>query len=238
MYMENLNYDFLLDDSATWSQFSIVNAIGDAAVYYEGAHGNSFTHYTGVNPTELFWCDEDNRVGVGEPDSFSYELARALRNGSGYPPFNITQHPPVTFAMMCHCSSGFTPPDDSMFLHYFKTPLVPYYDGYGQFVKDQAVVTWGGTIFVSESQNQVYWFFSKLRLGKTVSFARDQFLALNVPGNPHPVNVKPPDGTKHLASQPIDCKIYGDFYTRIKGVYTGNDLLPSSIWWRPLPLPL
>jgi hypothetical protein len=132
----------------------------------------------------------------------------------------------VTLATIDVCLSGRT--------NAFNTLLCPYYDGSGNFVKDQAVLTWNGKALVSSTQNAVWWYFPRLLQMDTIETARSHMLAYHWRSG-RPVFMLIGDGPLFWwVDKPEDMPIYGDHCARIKGVYTGSHFRAQNGWYRQI----
>ncbi|MCW5938424.1 MAG: hypothetical protein KF884_07265 [Fimbriimonadaceae bacterium] len=217
--MAGSNYHQVTFISPGWNRDTCWEAMRNPSVYYIASHGYGESHETSIedpqnpgSPELVLWQD--------------YEYFRSWHNDPGLPPFNVCENPPVTFAYIdaCHCGRS----------NAFGSLLYPYYDGYGNFVKDQAVLTWNGKGLVKSTQNGVYWYFHRLLAMDTIFSARDYMLEF-MPDSTKKVYMK----LDHFPWQRLvngrgDMPIWGDPHTRIKGVYTGNPFRAPAGWYRPL----
>lgn len=102
----------------------------------------------------------------------------------------------------------------------FNVFLYPYYNGYNtNWCENQAVVGWRELIFVDKSQARAEAFWSALSQGQTAHQARDQMVRQNY--YPYRVPGEPRD----------HASVWGDYYARLSGAYTGSDSLAPHFWW-------
>jgi hypothetical protein len=223
-------YEWLEIQHEGWDASAIATEMDDAAVYYISSHGH-----------QGYYHETDLDLGEGVMETVyatyahpNYLVWRMFANGSGLPPFNSTWAPPVTFAMLDFCTSGFS--------NAFSTILFPYAGHYGGWTRDQAVWTWNGWTRLIMTQNHVWHVFGRMKDGKTAWKARRDFLLqMNHPSGDlnRPVDIIPWDdpledqGTFRRVLYESDCPIWGDWHTKIKDVYTGHSgpvLYPG--WFR------
>ncbi len=250
VYMTNQNYSFLLKKNWNWDYIDIADSLESATVFYENSHGNEFCHYVGLDPHE----ETDDFYGriIDDPSSsttvegiHNYEYWRAYQNGTGLPPFNSTSHPPVTFAQMDSCESGGTWAGPAPGFNKFASLLYPYYNAWypGIETPDQAVLTWKAYTARNTTENGVYWIYTQMRQGMTISQARKNLVDHNgQPGYDYPVHVSlvanPNFSWQYQRLSSLSqVPIWGEKFARIKHVYTAGTSLPSSLWFSP-PLPV
>jgi hypothetical protein len=226
-------YSFDKDQGFTWDHDTVFSMLEDAGIYHVTAHGTGGT----VHETPVFDTSTNSPDYVaygGNPQS--YEYYRAYWNGGllDFPPFNFGR-PPIHFAMADYCESGvgcYEFPGHPGHGR-FETMLFPYFWN-GEYMRNQAVWTWNGFTSVGLTQNAAWHVWTRLAAGKTVNKTRQLFLAeMSKPVPWRPVFIRETlYDPWRLVSTKYDCPILGDRYTRIRGVYTGNDLSVSTGWFR------
>jgi hypothetical protein len=185
-----------------WTKQMVLNDIEPCTVFYVHTHGD----------IGVFTSDSDELSGIVEYISPQDVLpVRQNAVGTGFPPFN-TGLPPVNLVLMDACLTG---TDNS-----FSVFLWPYYNAYDtNWCENQAVVGWNELIFIDRSQDRAEAFWGALSQGQTAHQARDQMVRQNyypgrVPGEPR----------DHAS-------VWGDYYTRLSGAYTGSDAYAPHFWW-------
>lgn len=102
----------------------------------------------------------------------------------------------------------------------FNVFLYPYYNGYNtSWCENQALVGWRISVRVDKTQACAAAFWIGLADGLTVHQARDQMVAEYF--YPEPV---PGPGSDYAS-------VWGDYYTRLNGAYTGSDDYAPHFWW-------
>jgi|GEM_PF-3212653 len=235
--MNWLNYNFYIQTN-NWGPAEITYGLASASIYYVNSHGSQNTHYTAFsnqeNEESYIFADilSDTTLNLNH----NYEYYRSALNGSGTPPNNSSAVPPIHFAQLDFCESGgswYSPPPGS---NLFSTLLIPCMDFYwpGQWCPNQAVLTWKAYTDAWTTENDVWWIFSEMKLGKTAKQARDKMIQyssasmkqirISPTGDPGSFVYLTPDMTSRVP-------VWGDHNTRIKGAYTNSVLLPSTFWW-------
>jgi hypothetical protein len=185
-----------------WTKQMLLYAIEPCTVFYVNTHGN----------IGVFTSDYDELTGVVEP-IFPEDIlpVRQAAVGTGYPPFN-TGLPPVSLAFIDACLTG---ADNS-----FNVFLYPYYNGYNtNRCENQAVVGWRIPVAVDKTQACAAAFWCGLQDGLTVHLARDQMVEEYFYPDPVP------------GSHRDHASVWGDYYTRLNGAYTGTDHFAPRFWW-------
>jgi hypothetical protein len=201
-----------------WDKAQVRQNLHNPGIWYVHSHGETgLWHQTDVEST-----DEPEAFWVNNPEPWSYAHGRDMWNGEGLPPFNSTEHPYVAFALCDWCESGIR--QDIQVL------LYPYLDAYSTQITDQALIAWPGCIFVNDAYNRIWWLIRPMRQGKTV----DQAVQILLQGNRlenHPVRIH---SWFNLVDTTDEILVIGDKYTRVKGVYTGNNMTSAQSWYRKL----
>lgn len=203
---------------------------------FVASHGNPESFQTGFawqdggysHPTRVYATGSDRYDIVGHPNWLSgvgvlnYRLTQmGWLPGWPWPeytlpPYNSTEIPPISIAIVVSCCTGHQPEFESFCFPGFNAYLEPY-------MTNQA---WAG-FKVSLSTYDVYpisqTLYSSLVSGKTISQARSDLLN-RVP----PIFVY---GTK-TPLQGADFPIYGDPFARLETVYTGDNRSPVG-WILP-----
>jgi len=228
-----------------WKATEFYNSIeGPTSVVYLHTHGWSDMYVLNPplpspwNPDTYMLSDLDELPAV-DPDTEYYIYPtqavrfnpynvlyhRQLSIGSQYPPFNSTAKPPITLAFCDGCLSG----NDNAFAEGF---LWPYANYYGGWCEDQSQLGWSISKWSHCTLDCQVVFWNALKEGYTVHQARlelfDRFVEWEDENIPDVQQVNPtnPVGLVH---------IYGDYYTRLHGVYSESSLLTSELrWWRTL----
>lgn len=145
-----------------------------------------------------------------------------------YPPYNPTGVPQVSFAFIDACESG----RDDFFIHI----LYPFRIYSFSEVTNQAVLTWNGfsSLQRAERMNDELW--SRLASKMTIEQALVDMIEENASlsrSNQWFIIQDTSGGSWRQVSSLDDVPILGDPYTRIHGVYTGNNSLPTTHpdWW-------
>jgi hypothetical protein len=206
-----------------WDRNDFLPGVGDSNVFYVHTHGND----------EFFWMDTNDyhydRLGSpGPPDNAYAEIAppsdlhgfalkptRVTANGSGLPPFNSTGIPPVNLAFVDSCTTGTTNSFALAFLYPYGNSYTPPLSS-----EDQAEVGYNITKETEQTRrcNDAFW--GALEDGKTVNRARFELFQAY-------------EGTNEPAFATDLLHVWGDFYMRLKGVYTGSEFPTlQTDWWR------
>ncbi|MCC6404394.1 MAG: hypothetical protein IT207_10345 [Fimbriimonadaceae bacterium] len=230
--MAGSTYSSDKDQSFFWNHVTVFQELEYAGIYHVTAHGVGGTIHEA--PAFDSGTNSQDYVAAGG-QSQSYENFRYFWNGGvlGFPPFNLGR-PPIHFAMADFCESGvgcFEFPGQPGHGP-FETMLVPYYWN-DEYMRNQAVWTWNGFTSVGLTQNAAWHVWTRLAAGKTVNKTRTELIQAQANGHPRVVNISAvagPPWRRVLYSQ--DCPILGDKHTRIRSVYTGNDLSVSTGWYR------
>lgn len=164
----------------------------------------------------------------GPPSIVSYAEMRPLHNGSGLPPYNTTELPPINFLHLESCNCG----DDWTFFN----ACYPYGNVYEpNTYEDQSV--WAPTVWqlVFQSRVRTEVIYSYLLAGWTVNEVKGLFLleAADLEIKCFDIDPDTNDVEPRLMTLPMDIRVSGDLFTRIKSVYTG-DYTFAGAWYRDL----
>jgi hypothetical protein len=229
-----------------WTSFNFYQTIQNdgPSVVYVNTHGNPAKTVANppVSPPHLTWLQSD----LDEVDpTYSLmpltqyliigaqyqELApgdsiysrRVLANGSGLPFKNSTGHPPIWFAWNDACWTG----NDNAFAEGY---LYPYYTQGGAWCENQSQMGWSiaSPIAMAKPGAETVW--DHFQTGYTADESRLQLYIRYRQwccDNGEPV---PPVGSTAARAT---IRLFGDFYTRLHGVYTGTDAdSPMGAWYR------
>ncbi|MDW8290086.1 MAG: hypothetical protein RMM06_05145 [Armatimonadota bacterium] len=186
-----------------WTKQMLLHDVAPCTVLYVNTHG-------GIGN---FASDLDELTGIIEL-IFPSDVLPVRQNavGAGYPPFN-TGTPPINVAFIDACLTG---SDNS-----FSVFLYPYYNAYNaNWCENQTLVGWRITVRADKTRACAAAFWGALADGMTAHQARDRMVREYYRPNSVP-------------GQPRDhASVYGDYYTRLRGVYTGSDSHSPHFWWR------
>jgi hypothetical protein len=240
-----------------WPALGFLAMVEAATVVYVNTHGgpmgNAGTGATTAFESDAmdFWFWYDSAPPNSHPNyaedfvtgSFENHLMRQYKpilprrvaaNGSGLPPFN-TGEPPINLAFVDGCECGLGPSQGYVqeFSGAFLYPGGNWYEGIGSYPEDQSYCSYLIDVDIDRTKAVVQVFFSSLRDGYTVHQARifaydDAYAgAHDDPGSAFEWMV-----------------VYGDWHTRLHGVYTGvSDVfsdgspVPITQWFRQIPHP-
>jgi hypothetical protein len=205
-----------------WTMYDLAEGMDMDDVFYVHSHGNASFIWSDWND---YWYEFDGVQPIhsaeaiygsgGSGASFIDLLPyRVASNGSGLPPFNSTGSPPINVAFIDSCNAADT--------NSFSPILYPYGNWFtgapSSFPEDQSLV--GYTITFSTDQtsqcDEVFW--TALQDGFTVVEARQQTYLVYFGDN------RPNEADEFMP-------VWGDFYTRLKGVYTGDDRNQGGETW-------
>lgn len=209
--------------SDTWPTTVAATRIQAASVWVVWTHAGPTAHQCSPGQSDLVWAS----IGLGDQ---SYDYWRAAANGFGLPPFNDTHNQPVELALLLGCRMGETDK--------FLTAIEPHGTAYEpNLIRDKAVVAAYGKLFIRDGERLAAWFVDPLAVGMTVRRAclalftkavyehsiGNESVYMNYDGDAYGDNP---------VSSFVELRVYGDRYTRIKNVYTGNDLQAPFGWYR------
>lgn len=227
--LTGLNYSQFIDLGPTWEKESVAFHQQHNNVYYVNSHGaQGIKHET--NGIADYGGQEVAEVVYSFAASDSYDIFKGDTMGTGFPPFNSTENAPTFFAHLDFCTAMENVPRASD----FGILLYPYFNAYGDPpARNQAVFGYNGYTLIHESENSAWHIFDRMRSGATAHRARGEMIMAQLQNDPRSVQIGPTaNGPFARVDEISDCPILGDFHTRIKFVYTGNSLLPSTLWYR------
>jgi|GEM_PF-1692871 len=215
-HVQSANYDvsrFFV--SPGWNTANVQEALGECSLFYAHTHGDVEKFQTDLDE-QFVWA----MATYGDPNVLALRTAAI---GSGLPPFNSTEKPPITIAFMDACETGATDSFSSAFLFPSRNAYSP------MKVENQAYVGWvvSPDVEVSGSASDAFW--GSLAAGSTVLSARKAvFVRLIEEGHS---DIDPGLLTNEIMDSFL--RIHGDEFTRLHSVYTGNgNLQLGSQWWR------
>lgn len=238
-----LGYDSTARNASGWTWQTVKDDSQDAAFLYFNTHG-------GFLPNEQLPTISTD-AGAPPPGGGAYVYAfhsddvlewRTEINGTGLPPFNSTGKPITTYVHIDSCWSG--SPGHGKFTSwfwpyqnaYFPTPPPPG-------VIDQAVFGYTGRTWWADRQRMANEYWWRLEAARTIVEMRDALLEacldyfketggeIYVRFDPYPSSL---NAIPRSLAMPEDCPVWGDWYTRITGVYTGDTTVAPAYWHRPI----
>ncbi|GIK31440.1 MAG: hypothetical protein BroJett009_04320 [Armatimonadota bacterium] len=215
-HVQSANYDvsrFFV--SPGWNVANVQEALGECSLFYASTHGDVEKFQTDLDE-QFVWAMEQ----YGNPNVLSLRTAAI---GTGLPPFNSTERPPITIAFMESCETGATDSFSSAFLFPSRNAYSP------MKVENQAYIGYTIKVGVDIAREVSDTFWRAMERGSTVLGARwSVFMHLIDAGLS---DLNPDDLTHDMLN--LIMPIYGDTFTRLHSVYTGNsDPQLASQWWR------
>jgi len=235
--MQELNYSLIINTGwasyspgALWSAFDFFYDSRDADVI------GLFTHFD-RSGGEADVLDEDGNLTTQDVwyktpvnNELSFESTRSAYVGTGLPPYNSTQNPPINFALLCGCHSVDDPfrlppltvkeADQVLF------PKQNYYSS-GE-IENQSYL--GFLVFVTlvSYQHIAYLVMDELAQGSTVYGAKVRLAAY---AQDYDILVRDYDNVPQRILTSSDVYVGGDPHTRITSVYTASNVAPIG-WYR------
>lgn len=149
---------------------------------------------------------------LGEPVTPSIQQMREEAIEYPWPPFNSSGHPAINIAAFFSC-------DAISSVNNFSLILYPFWNGYGQFLENQAVMGFSVGVQTVDTNALADTFWGELRRGKRAEPARAAMM--NTEAGSH--------------YNPGDSQILGDPHATLRRVYFPGPAM--SLWWRPIPMP-
>lgn len=143
------------------------------------------------------------------------ESVRAAQMGQGNHPYNSTGVPAINFFHIDTCKAGAN--------NNFIRACYPYINAYGNLLQDQAILGYVPSVSISSIQTMTQAIWGALSTGETVNEAKEALCQSGVQVTD--------TGEFYRPIRENDVAIYGDIYTRVTGLYTGNDYHASS-WFK------
>lgn len=144
-------------------------------------------------------------------------------SGLSLPPFNATGGVPTNFLHVLHCNSGSPGPDPQG--NQYSPSLVPYQNAYTPpySCENQSTLTYAIFLWVGSYNNLGGSVAVYMNNGLTALEARNQVLGNNnlhlIYGSTTGIDF---DWGSMIELEPEHSRLWGDFYTRTKGAYTGT----------------
>jgi hypothetical protein len=154
------------------------------------------------------------------PNSFGiFQNRQSKFPNESYPPFSDI--PALNFAFLETCHAGAEGSEMVVYLY-------PFYNGYGQYFEDQAVIGCKQFFNCSTYYQFSLKYFQLLLPGNDVADALNDTIQYCI-DNSIPVVVDPISGVGHVPAQ-TDFRIVGDDYSTIHTVYDPDGVRTSPYW--------
>lgn len=218
--MENLGWDIHELSTMDWNPADLYDLFSGAGIYHIGVHGDVDRHWTDNWDEVLAQPFMINAI----PNYFDW---RASMNGTGLPPHNSTNIPPVTFAFLDSCYAG-TNSD------FFESILLPHMTSYGEYVENMCLIGYPQAVMVAGHDVAAHDLFLKLREGVVATKAREEFLDSNLArwiANPLSIYVVT-ISWGNIVDDESEMHLYGDPNTRVRWVYTGDENFAEEMWFK------
>ena len=185
-------------------------------------HGLNEVHYDGDDSTDTDLA-EGQIWPTGAPPTESYETNLVSKIGTGLPPFNSTNWPAINFMHLnaCLCGNGSAWEE---ILH----PKKNYYSA--NQIENQAVLAYKCYTLDNEHDDMSEYLMEKLTAGCTVKEGAKYLVDCQE------IQVRDTENGPARLLLVSDTNIYGDPYTRLTSVYTGDESSPAG-WFRIAPGP-
>ncbi len=216
--LEGINHVVNVVTDQGWNFGSLASGLNNCSVVYVHTHGATTYFWTDTNDFHYFYpgafnnsLDQDVYATQGP---YALKPMRLNAIGSGLPPFNSTGNPPITIAFMDACDTG----TDNSFADALLPPYTNYYSNPN--IEDQAELGYSFTFLLSRTSAVDTVFWHALSEGKTADEARQEAYGAYQGANT-------PQDYEHFLH------VWGDFYSRLHGVYTGSAVpLAQTAWYR------
>jgi hypothetical protein len=202
-WLTQMNHTCVVVTTLGWTAEQILGDIQRCTVFYVNTHGDASPEFESD-------VDEINGGIVELVTPGEVQEARETGMGAGQPPFN-SGTPPVNLAFVDACETGL----NNAFADAF---LWPFYD---TNATDQAEIGWHINTDTTRTQADGNTFWSYLEQGMTAHLARDAMVDTYLGYKP-----QPPDAESNY----VAC--WGDYFTRLHYVYTGDDAMGRGGWYR------
>ncbi|MGE0000653.1 MAG: hypothetical protein AB7F50_05890 [Fimbriimonadaceae bacterium] len=204
--LSGLNYDTALHDGDGWNGTQFLSDMAGSTAVQIASHGGP----------GHFADDHDDLVyALGSPSVLESRMQQVT---SGLPPFNVSELPPIAFAVLFCCCSGV----DDRFLSF----AFPGQNAYSPAMGDQAVVAFASSTYNVQLADMSMVLHEHLAVGFSVYAARQYVV------NDDRFSVE--SGGNEVDLTAAHMLIYGDEYTRLKNVYLPNFHGKSLSWSRGL----
>ncbi|MDI9641581.1 hypothetical protein QPK87_17345, partial [Kamptonema cortianum] len=200
-----IGYNVATQDHSGWTRNQFLNSLDLANYLVVTTHGTPATHQ--ADSTEnIHWAD--------------YESSRITQMGTGWPPYNSTNVPPINFFHLYACNTG----DFNNFIR----ACYPYMNAYGGWLENQCLMTYKHYMQIGQIGYVAGLVSLVLAEGQTASAARNNM----VKSRTVYASENLPEDWRLIEMG--DVCIYGDQFTRVKHVYTADGSY-SPGFSRPLP---
>lgn len=215
-HMSDRNYDLSTKLDNAWTRESLIADLETCSLLYVATHSEPKKQWNPPPPgiTYPLWSDP--------PDDPNYLDLRMEDVGSGLPPLNSTQEPPIWFFWLDSCLAGGT--------NAFNSALWPGNTIYDPPNTNQCTLANAVGVPIVELEVRADEIWEQLAEGYTAHYARSWLGASAEALNLHAV-VPAPQGDIWRRWQTYDMRLWGDFTTRVKTVYTGTNTIPAG-WFR------
>lgn len=235
--LATMNFEPTTRSADGWTWETVKADSNDASVLYFNTHG-TFDEQALI---PILFTDA-SAGGFNAFNSDDVLVWREEINGTGLPPLNSTGKPTTMFVLLDACKAGTSGPmgTGGKFTTWFwpyDTSYFPTPPPYG--VIDQALYGYTGLTRWSETATLADEYWPVFQVYHTVLEMRVLLLnACHMYADQFPgfiyIHFTPPGEDERSLWSPSDCPIWGDWYTRLSGVYTGNNSLAPQLWHRPL----
>ena len=206
-FLNTNNYNYsILGPEDQWTPLDCVNAMRWCNIGMVTSHGSPGMHQD--------WHNEDPVMAFNGSELDTYKVSKDNVMLSGLPPYNAGAVPPLNFLYLYCCSTCNN--------NDFEDALTPKYNAYGGFLENQAVLGYKDLINGGQDDEHCEVLMNSLMSGKCLLAAACDMVDEE---NDLKVFVANSVGRQMVLS---DLNIIGDPAMRIKSVYTGTCVLPSS----------
>lgn len=208
--MNQISHPYSFTWQNGWNAVTFADKLLGVNAVSVSAHANSVFFEDGVRPHN---CPNGHIYALAADGSPSVQFMRNSAINYPWPPFNLPSNP--SFNIVAHFSCDTTQGPIGGYSMY----LYPYWNGYGEFLENQAFMGFNRVILVIHLLNLSSVFWGSLNNGKDIENARIDMMSGSA-GSTYPIT---------------SSEILGDQYARFRRVYNpGNSTL---LWWRAIPLP-
>jgi hypothetical protein len=209
-----LGYNGTKRSANGWSSATVEADSHDAAVLYFNTHGHPRVETDYLGGFIFEYEVEDWRVEI---------------NGTGYPPQNSTGEPITQFVLFDTCSTGYTNAYNTWFWPFYRVDFT------GAPCINQALFGYAGTTLWTDRLHMAGLYWPMFEDWRTVVEMRDNLVEYCTyywaTFAEEFIRIERPYGTWGYVDEAADCPIWGDWYMRLKGVYTGDTTYPVG-WYR------
>ena len=208
-WLSTMNHDVShVCTSQGWTKAMLLNDVYPCTVFYVNTHGYGVEG----EHTAPAWIESD----IGE--LIYHEEVGVVREqavGLGVPPFN-TGNPPISLAFVDACLTGL----NNGFAYALLTPFDNAYTHH--WCENQAEVGWRIETLVDYTSVANEGFWSALAQGKTAHQAGNEMVRRYLGLRENEIN-------DEVAREYVS--VWGDYHTRLYGVYTGTDTPAPNFWY-------